>query len=815
LDTAIKSKLGKHRTDKEVEEELEDLFPSAEDLLGDDDTDDGFEPFEPEAAMPEADEWTPESFDTYLTAEVLLPLHGELTRARVTGRKRGADGNPIGKANANPILDSREYEVKFHDGSTETFAANVIAESLYSQVDSDGRELVLMQGIIDHRSDGSAVPMDDYEYVTPQGTRRTRMTTKGWELLVEWKGGGTDWIPLKDMKEAYPVETAEYAVANKIAEQPAFAWWVRHALRTRDRMIKKVKSRYWKRTHKYGIELPKSVKEALAVDANSGTTFWKDAIEMEMKNVMPAFEFRDDDKMPIGYQKIDCHMIFDVKLDLVRKARFVAGGHQTDVPSESVYSSYVSRDSVRIAFLIAALNDLDILAADVQNAYLNAPTKERLYTIAGPEFGPSKAGRPVLIVRALYGLRSSGARFHDHMAATLREGGFTACKADADVWMKAAVKEDGTPYYEYVLCYCDDLLAISANPQAIMDYLKTKYTLKNNSVAEPTVYLGAKVSKHYIAESDEPTKPRWSLSAEDYVKRAVKDVETELHKEDKVLPTKVSTPCSTDYRPELDQSKELDEERASYYAGLIGVLRWCIELGRIDIFVEVSLLSRFLANPREGHLQQAFHIFGYLKRHERSKMVFDDTEPVIDQQRFKQVDWSEFYPDAAEPMPTNVPAPRGRSVVTSCFVDADHAGCRATRRSHTGVLIFVNNAPILWFSKRQNTVESSTFGSEYVALRTAIDLVEGLRYKLRMMGVPFEGPTSIFCDNEGVVKNTTAPESPLKKKHVAICYHRCREAQAAGFVQIAKEDTKTNLADALTKPLPGARRRELLQGVLW
>jgi hypothetical protein len=132
--------------------------------------------------------------------------------------------------------------------------------------------------------------MDDAEYVTPSGTRRKRMTTAGWDLLVEWKGGGTDWIPLKDMKEAYPVETAEYAVANKIAEQPAFGYWVRQALKTRDRMIKKVKSQYWKRTHKYGIELPKSVNEAIAVDANTGTTFWKDAIEMELQNVMPTFE---------------------------------------------------------------------------------------------------------------------------------------------------------------------------------------------------------------------------------------------------------------------------------------------------------------------------------------------------------------------------------------------------------------------------------------------------------------------------------------------------------------------------------------------
>jgi hypothetical protein len=97
----------------------------------------------------------------------------------------------------------------------------------------------------------------------------------------------------------------------------------------------------------------------------------------------------------------------------------------------------------------------------------------------------------------------------------------------------------------------------------------------------------------------------------------------------------------------------------------------------------------------------------------------------------------------------------------------------------------------------------------------AVDMIEGLQYKLRMMGIPLDGSTSVFFDNEGVVKNTTAPESPLKKKHVAICYHRCREALAAGFIQLAKEHTSTNLADALTKPFPGPRRKELLGRILY
>jgi hypothetical protein len=208
----------------------------------------------------------------------------------------------------------------------------MIAESLYSQVDADGREFMLMKKIVDHRSDRLAVPVNDAYYVDPNGQKSRRVTTKGCKLLVKWRDGTTDWLPLKDLKESYPVQVAEYAVSNKIAEQPAFAWWVPYVLRKREQIIQKAKTWYWKRTHKYGVELPKSVKQALAIERNMGTSFWKDAIEKEMKNILPAFEFRDDDVMPPGFKKIDCHMVSDVMLDLVRKVQFVAGWHQTDPP---------------------------------------------------------------------------------------------------------------------------------------------------------------------------------------------------------------------------------------------------------------------------------------------------------------------------------------------------------------------------------------------------------------------------------------------------------------------------------------------------
>ena len=126
-----------------------------------------------------------------------------------------------------------------------------------------------------------------------------------------------------------------------------------------------------------------------------------------------------------------------------------------------------------------------------------------------------------------------------------------------------------------------------------------------------------------------------------------------------------------------------------------------------------------------------------------------------------------------------MPAPRGQMVSTHCFVDSDHAANTITRHSQTGLLLFVNRAPVTWFSKRQNTVKTSTFGSKFIAMKTAVEHVEALHYKLQMFGIPIEGPTNVFCNNEVGFKNTSILDSTLKKKHTSICYHRAREVVAA------------------------------------
>ncbi len=146
------------------------------------------------------------------------------------------------------------------------------------------------------------------------------------------------------------------------------------------------------------------------------------------------------------------------------------------------------------------------------------------------------------------------------------------------------------------------------------------------------------------------------------------------------------------------------------------------------------------------------------------------------------------------------------------FVDADHAGDKITRRSRTGFFVFLNSAPIIWHSKRQSTVETSVFGSEFVAMKTGMEQIRGLRYKLRMMGVPIDGPCYTFGDNLSVVRNASKPESCLRKKSNYICFHVVRESLAMGELLCTWESTLTNLADLATKVLPGGKRRNGLLG---
>ena len=754
----------------------------------------------------------PTVYDKFIGARVRIARGDDFFTGTVKRRKRDEDGNLIGHEHENPILDSRMYEVEFLDGRVEQYTANLLAEAMYSRCNEEGHHILVLDEIIDHAKTKHAVEIDDAD-----AAKKTRYTTKGWHFCAQWRNGTTSWHTLYDLKQTYPVEVAEYVINNKLASEPAFTWWVPYVMKKKDRIIAKIKSKYWERSHKYGIRIPKSVEEALAIDRANGNHYWRNAIEKEMGNNRVAFKILKENKVvPPGRTQIKCHMIFDVKFDFTRKARFVAGGHLTKPPSSITYSTVVTRDSVRIAFMIAALNDLDILAADIGNAYLNAPCREKVYFFAGTEFGTENKGRPVIIVRALYGLKSSGAAWHAFFATSLGDKevglGFSPCtRADPDVWIKEEVKSTGEKYYSYILVYVDDILVIHEDPKIYMDRINEMYCLKEGSVEPPTNYLGACIRKW---DFDDGTSC-WAMGARRYIKTATDKIEKDLENIGRRLIRNPATPFSSGYRVELDVSPELNPKSINKFQELLGILRWIVELGRVDVLFELTALSRFMVNPREGHLDQAYRIFAYLKCRMNAWIVLDPTYINIEYTRFKEVDWKPFYPDAKEELDPNDPTPLGRPVRMCTFVDTDHAGDKVTRRSYTGVMTFLNNVPIQWVCKRQNTVETSTFGSEFLALREATKMIIGLRYKLRAMGIPIDGPSSIFCDNNSVVISSTMPESRLKKKHNALAYHKVREAIAAGITQITHVSSGENIADLFTKSLVAAKRKALLYGLMF
>ena len=190
-----------------------------------------------------------------------------------------------------------------------------------------------------------------------------------------------------------------------------------------------------------------------------------------------------------------------------------------------------------------------------------------------------------------------------------------------------------------------------------------------------------------------------------------------------------------------------------------------MELVCVEFLYEVATMSTHLAIPRIGHLQELFHVFGYLKANPKRKLVFDPDHPMVDKRQFKRYDWHNFYRGVREAIPGDMPTPKDNDVSTHCFVDVDLAGNSVQRRSQTGILIFVNRSSIIWYSKRQNTVEVSTFGNEITAMKNDIELIKALRYKLWMFGVPVDCATNIFCDNEAVTRNCSDPTSTLNKKH--------------------------------------------------
>jgi transposase InsO family protein len=615
-----------------------------------------------------------------------------------------------------------------------------------------------------------------------------------YNVQLEWENGEITYEPLNVIAADDPVTCATYALEHGLLDTPGWKRFKRLASRQKKllRMANQSKLRSYRTAprFKYGFEIPRDFDHALILDRRNGNSKWRDANSLEFGQLDDYQTFQDIGHSstvtpPTGYKKIRVHLVFDVKHDGRHKVRCVADGHLTDVPVDSVYSGVVSLRGLRMMLFLAELNQLDVWATDVGNAYLEAETKEKIYIIAGSEFG-DRRGHILIIKKALYGLRSSGKRWHERFADCLRDEGFLPCKAEPDIWIRPS---SDMSCYEMVAVYVDDLAIGMKDPSSFLKVLTEKYKFKLKGSGPITFHLGCDF------ERDE--NGTLCMSPRQYIERMVSQYERMFASKPR---TNVTSPLEKNDHPETDDSELLDAEGIQKYQSLVGSLQWAVSLGRIDVTTAVMTLSSFRAIPRQGHLDRAKRVVAYLYRFKFAKIRFRTHEPDFSDLPIPEYDWTgTVYGNVKEDIPSDTPKPLGKPVVTVSYVDANLQHCLITGRSVTGILHFLNGTPIDWYSKKMATVETATYGAEFVSARTCIEQLVDLRTTLRYLGVPIRERSYIFGDNESVVNSSIHPDAKLHKRHNALSFHRVREAIASGKYVFTHISGENNPADILSK----------------
>ena len=423
-----------------------------------------------------------------------------------------------------------------------------------------------------------------------------------YNVMVEWESGEITYEPLTLISKDDPITCAVYAKKHDLLDTTGWKQLKRYAKTSKIliRAVKQSRIRQVRASARYqhGFQVPKDYNDGIRLDKENSNTHWQDAMDLELCQIHEYKVFKDTGKAqfhngkavtPDGFQKILVHFVYAVKHDGRFKARLVADGHLTIEPVESIYSGVVSLRSLRMVVFLSQLNDLEIWGADVGNAYLEAYTDEKLCIIAGPEFKELQ-GHLMIMIKALYGTCSGGARWHDRLFDILQELKFKPSKADPDVWMRP---EPGGTCYECIAVYVDDLAIAAKDPKAFCNELKKKYNLKLKGVGPLEYHLGCTYKKD----------PDGTLAADPrrYVNKILESYERMF----KEKPRKSRPPLEGGDHPELDTSELCDDHQTKQLQTLIVQLQWLISLGRFDIAVHVMSLSRFRAQPRKGHLDRA------------------------------------------------------------------------------------------------------------------------------------------------------------------------------------------------------------------
>jgi len=612
-----------------------------------------------------------------------------------------------------------------------------------------------------------------------------------YNVMVEWENGEITTEPLQIIAADDPVTCAIYARDNNLLDLPGWKRFKNLAKHQKKftRLVNQAKLRSFNTAprYKYGFEIPKNYDHAMRLDAKNKNTKWKDSVALELMQIDEYNTFTDlghhtKTSPPAGYKKIRVHLIFDVKHDGRHRARLVADGHLTDIPLESVYSGVVSLKGLRLVVFLAELNQLELWCTDIGSAYLEAITSEKLYIVAGPEFG-DREGHILVIHKALYGLRSSGARWHERFADCLRDIGFFPCKAEPDIWMRRSGN-----VYEYIAVYVDDLAFALKDPQAFATILQDKYSFKIKGTGPISYHLGM----DFFRDKDGTL----CIAPRKYIEKMIANFKRIFGEAPRHVYT---SPIEKGDHPELDTSELLDHSGIAIYHSLIGALQWVVTTGRFDVMTAVMTMSGFREAPRRGHLERVKRIYGYLSKMQDGIIRVRTDEPDYSDVPDFDYDWTDIYGDTEELKPTDAPEPLGHFVTLTHYVDANLMHDIVTGRSVTGILHLINKTPFDWYSKKQATVETATYGSEFVAARICVEQIIELRNILRYLGVPIRQKSYMFGDNQSVVNSSMQVHAKLHKRHTILSFHRVREAVAAGIVHFHFIPGQYNPADILSK----------------
>jgi hypothetical protein len=337
--------------------------------------------------------------------------------------------------------------------------------------------------------------------------------------------------------------------------------------------------------------------------------------------------------------------------------------------------------------------------------------------------------------------------------------------------------------------YVDDLAIAMKNPKEFVDILETQYKFKTKGTGPIVFHLGM----DFFRDEDNTL----CLSSTKYIEKLMMNYERMFGQQPK---QNVSSPIEKGDHPETDSSELLDTKGVQMYQSMIGALQWMVTIGRLDITTAVMTMSGFRAAPRIGHLERVKRIYGYLSKMRRSAIRVRTDEPDYSDLPEMEHDWSRsVYGEISELVPKDAPDPLGKAVTLTHYVDANLMHDIVTGRSVTGILHMINKMPLDWYSKKQATVETATYGSEFVAARICVEQVIDLRNTLRYLGVPIRSKSYMFGDNKSVVDSSMQVYAKLHKRHNMLSFHRVREAIASGMIGFYYIPGDINPADILSK----------------